>query len=150
MISTTIPLYQSETAPKWIRVVVIGAYQLAIIIGLLLAAIVNNATKDRNDTSSYRIPIAVQFVWALILVIGCIFLPENPRWFIMRGRPDKAAQSLSELRRLDINHPAVVQEISEVVANHEYKLSLGKATYADCFKGSLGKRLFTGCALQAL
>jgi SP family sugar:H+ symporter-like MFS transporter len=150
MISTTIPLYQSETAPKWIRVVVIGAYQLAIIIGLLLAAIVNNATKDRNDTSSYRIPIAVQFVWALILVIGCIFLPENPRWFIMRGRPDKAAQSLSELRRLDINHPAVVQEISEVVANHEYKLSLSKATYADCFKGSLGKRLFTGCALQAL
>lgn len=150
MISTTIPLYQSETAPKWIRGVIVGAYQLAITIGLLLAAIVNNATKDRDDTGSYRIPIAVQFAWALILIIGCIFLPESPRWFVMRGRPDKAAQSLSELRRLDINHPAVVQEISEVVANHEYELSLGKATYADCFKGSLGKRLFTGCALQAL
>jgi hypothetical protein len=36
------------------------------------------------------------------------------------------------------------------MANHEYELSLGEATYADCFKGSLGKRLFTGCALQAL
>ncbi|KAH7226989.1 hypothetical protein BKA60DRAFT_592322 [Fusarium oxysporum] len=45
MISTMIPLYQSETAPKWIRGVIIGAYQWAITIGLLLAAVVNNTTK---------------------------------------------------------------------------------------------------------
>ncbi|KAK5188560.1 Plasma membrane low glucose sensor, partial [Cryomyces antarcticus] len=67
MISALIPLYQSETAPKWIRGTIVGAYQLAITIGLLLAAIVDNATKDRNDTGSYRIPIAVQFAWAIIL-----------------------------------------------------------------------------------
>jgi len=35
-------------------------------------------------------------------------------------------------------------------ANHEYELSLGTASYADCFKGNLGKRLLTGCLLQAL
>ena len=63
-------MYQSETSPKWIRGTVVGAYQLAITIGLLLAAIVNNSTKDRNDTGSYRIPIALQFLWALILVFG--------------------------------------------------------------------------------
>jgi SP family sugar:H+ symporter-like MFS transporter len=78
------------------------------------------------------------------------FLPESPRWFVKKGQSDKAAQSLSKLRHLDVNHPAIVQEISEITANHEYELSLGKATYADCFKGILGKRLFTGCALQAL
>lgn len=50
MISASIPLYQSETAPKWIRGTVVGSYQLAITIGLLLASIVGNATKDRNDT----------------------------------------------------------------------------------------------------
>ena len=63
-------MYQSETSPKWIRGTVVGAYQLAITIGLLLAAIVNNSTKNRNDTGSYRIPIAVQFLWSLILVFG--------------------------------------------------------------------------------
>lgn len=61
MISALIPLYQSETAPKWIRGTIVGAYQLAITIGLLLAAVVDNATGKRNDTGSYRIPIAVQF-----------------------------------------------------------------------------------------
>lgn len=63
-------MYQSETSPKWIRGTVVGAYQLAITIGLFLAAIVNNFTKDRNDTGSYRIPIGIQFAWALILVGG--------------------------------------------------------------------------------
>jgi SP family sugar:H+ symporter-like MFS transporter len=58
LVSAIIPLYQSETAPKWIRGTIVGTYQLAITVGLFLAAIVNNATKDRNDTGSYRIPIA--------------------------------------------------------------------------------------------
>jgi SP family sugar:H+ symporter-like MFS transporter len=150
MISATIPLYQSETSPKWIRGAVVGAYQLAITIGLLLAAIVDNATKDRDDTGSYRIPIAVQFAWALVIMFGCIFLPETPRFLIKKGRPEAAARSLSKLRRLDVDHPAVLEELAEITANHEYELSLGKATYIDCFKGNLGKRLFTGCALQAL
>lgn len=127
-----------------------GAYQLAITIGLLLAAVVDNATAERNDTGSYRIPIAVQFAWAIILVGGLLLLPETPRMWIKRGRPEKAAASLSKLRRLDVDHPAIIEELGEITANHEYELSLGKATYLDCFRGNLGKRLATGCFLQAL
>ena len=67
-------MYQSETAPKWIRGTIVGAYQLAITIGLFLAAIVNNATKNRNDSGSYRIPIAVQFAWSIILCLGYAIL----------------------------------------------------------------------------
>lgn len=63
-------MYQSETAPKWIRGTIVGAYQLAITIGLFLAAIVNNGTKDYTNSGSYRIPIALQFLWSLILVVG--------------------------------------------------------------------------------
>jgi SP family sugar:H+ symporter-like MFS transporter len=32
LISALVPLYQSETAPKWIRGTIVGAYQLAITI----------------------------------------------------------------------------------------------------------------------
>ena len=152
MISASIPLYQSETSPKWIRGAVVGAYQLAITIGLLIAAIVDNATANRDDTGSYRIPIAVQFLWAIILVSGMLFLPETPRYCIKKGQNDKAARCLARLRRLDIDHPALVEELAEIRANHEYELSLGKSSYLDLFKseGSLSKRLATGCLLQAL
>ena len=150
LISALIPLYQSETAPKWIRGSIVGCYQLAITIGLLIASIVDNATKNRDDTGSYRIPIAVQFAWAIILVAGMLLLPETPRYHIKMGRNAKAAKALARLRRLDVDHPALVEELSEIQANHEYEMSLGSSTYIECFKGNLGKRLATGCLLQAL
>lgn len=163
-----VPLYQSETSPKWIRGTIVGTYQLAITIGLFLAAIVNNATKNRNDTGAYRIPIAVQFAWSLILVGGLLVLPETPRYLIKQDKLEKvricnpvhgkriaderkqAASALGKLRRLDPTHPAVVEELAEVEANHRYEMSIGKASYIDCFKGTVGKRLATGCGLQAL
>lgn len=63
---------------------------------------------------------------------------------------DKAAHSLGKLRRLPIDHPAVIEELNEVQANHLYEMSLGKSSYIECFKGTLGKRLLTGCLLQSL
>lgn len=63
---------------------------------------------------------------------------------------EQAASSLGKLRRLPVDHPAIVEELNEVQANHTYEMSLGKSTYVDCFKGTLGKRLITGCCLQAL
>ncbi|KAE8155230.1 general substrate transporter [Aspergillus avenaceus] len=150
LLSATVPLYQSETAPKWIRGTIVGAYQLAITIGLLLAAIVNNSTKDRNDTGSYRIPVAVQFAWAIILVGGMLVLPETPRFLIKQDKHEAAAKALARLRRIDLNDPAIVEELAEIQANHEYELSVGNASYVEIFKGSIGKRLATGCAVQAL
>lgn len=42
---------------------------------------------------------------------------------IKRGKMDKAAKSLSTLRRLDVEHPALVEELAEITANHEYEVS---------------------------
>lgn len=150
LISALIPLYQSETAPKWIRGAIVGAYQWAITIGLLLAAVVDNATANRNDTGSYRIPVAVQFAWALILIGGMLLLPESPRFLIKQGKGEKAAKALGYLRRLPPDHPAITSELAEVRANHEFEMSLGKASYIDCFRGDMIKRQFTGMALQGL
>lgn len=79
LISTAVPIYQSECAPKWIRGAVVGGYQWAITIGILLANVINNATKDRDDHSAWQIPIGVQLVWAAILFTGMFWLPEVRR-----------------------------------------------------------------------
>jgi hypothetical protein len=79
-----------------------------------------------------------------------LILPETPRYLIRSGRPEKAAHSLAKLRRLPEDHVAIRDELAEIQANHEYELSLGKATYLDCFRGNLLKRQLTGCGLQAL
>jgi SP family sugar:H+ symporter-like MFS transporter len=150
LLSATIPLYQSETAPKWIRGTLVGCYQLSITIGLFLAAIINNATKDRSDTGSYRIPVAVQFCYALVLILGMLYLPETPRYLMKRGRVGDAAQSLSRLRRLPADDPSLQQELDEIESHYKYEVSQGSASYVACFQKPIRKRLFTGIALQAL
>lgn len=111
---------------------------------------VNNATHARNDSGSYRIPIAVQFAWAIILIAGMLILPDTPRYMIKRDDLAGATKALAKIRRLSETDPAITEEVAEIRANHEYEMSLGEASYLDCFKGNLLKRLLTGCLLQAL
>lgn len=152
VVSVLVPLYQSEMAPKWIRGALVCAYQLAITLGLLIAACVTYSTSNIDGPAAYRIPVAIQFIWAAILMFGLAVLPETPRYLIKRGQHSAAAASLSRIRRLDITHPALIEEIAEIEANHAYEMSLGPATYRDVFLGTphLGRRLLTGCGLQML
>jgi sugar porter (SP) family MFS transporter len=150
LISAQVPMYQSETLPKWIRGAVVGCYQLCITIGLFLASIVSYATKNRTDSGSYRIPLAIQFAWGLILCGGLLFLPETPRYLVKVGKDSKALKSLVFLRRLPENDPHVIAELEDIKANYEYEKSLGSASYAECFRGNMGKRTLTGITLQSL
>lgn len=151
-VSVLVPLYQSEMAPKWVRGTLVCAYQLSITVGLLIAAVVNILTKGINGSAAYRIPMGLQISWACVLALGLLVLPETPRYLIKRGHKEAAALSLSRLRRLDITHPALIEELAEIEANHEYELALGTDTYKDVFMGQphLGRRLLTGCGLQML
>lgn len=60
------------------------------------------------------------------MMVGLIILPDTPRMFIKRGNQEKAAKALGQLRRLAPNDPAIQEELSEIIANHEYEMSLGK------------------------
>lgn len=152
LISATIPLYQSECVPKWIRGALVSLYQMAITIGLLLANIINNATHKRNDSGSYRIPIGIQFAWGLVLGIGLIFLPESPRYYVKKDYREKAIKSLARLRRLSVDHPVVLEEYDEIKANHDYEMAAGSTGWLDCFAAAnhQRKRIFTGIVIQAL
>jgi sugar porter (SP) family MFS transporter len=152
LVSCLVPMYQSECAPKWIRGAVVGMYQWAITIGILLAAVINNATQFREDHSSYRIPIAVQFIWAVILSAGMLYLPESPRWLIKRGKDKDAAKALGRLLSLPPDDPAVEMELDDIRANLEQEQKVGESTYLDCFKNGPNKialRTLTGIFIQA-
>lgn len=71
-------MFQSETAPQEIRVMLVSSFQLFITLGILIDYFVCYETNDRKDTGAYRIPMGLCFAWALILMIGMISMPETP------------------------------------------------------------------------
>jgi len=160
-ISAIVILYMSEIAPKKVRGAVVAGYQFCITIGILLANCVVFATQGRRDTGSYRIPIAVQFLWAIILAIGLALLPESPRYWVKKGKLDKAAAALGRVRGQPIDSEYIQDELAEIIANHEYEMSVVPQTsylgsWAACFSGSFSngssnlRRSFLGIVIQMM
>jgi sugar porter (SP) family MFS transporter len=132
----------SEIAPRKVRGALVSGYQFCITIGILIANGAVFATKFRNDSGSYRIPIGIQFLWALILGVGLFFLPESPRYFVKKGRLEDAAKSLSSVRGQPVESEYIQAELAEIIANHQYEMSVIPNTsylggWANCFAGSL-------------
>ncbi|KAF1994632.1 MFS monosaccharide transporter-like protein [Amniculicola lignicola CBS 123094] len=155
-VSAIIILYMSEVAPKAVRGAIVSGYQFFITVGLLLAAVVDQSTMSRMDAGSYRIPMAIQWVWALILGVGLFLLPESPRWYIKKDKYHEAAKALSILRGQPLESPYIRDEVAELVANHKYEMELmGSSSWIDCFRGgwkpnSNLRRVVLGMALQMM
>lgn len=160
-VSAIIILYMSEIAPRKVRGAIVSGYQFCICIGLLLASAVDYATQDRPDSGSYRIPIGLQMAWALILGVGLFLLPESPRFFVKKGDLDRAASTLARLRDQPVDSDYIKDELAEIVANHEYEMSVvPHGSYFQgwtmCFRGSLWesssylRRTVLGTSLQMM
>jgi sugar porter (SP) family MFS transporter len=160
-VSAIIILYMSEICPRKIRGALVSGYQFCITIGIMIASIVVNFTKDRRDDSAYRIPIGLQFAWAAVLGFGLFALPESPRYFVKKQNITKARNTLARLRGQDENSALVEAELAEIVANAEYERSMMPSTswfgsWAACFSGSLWnpasnlRRTILGTSLQMM
>ncbi|OAL26437.1 hypothetical protein AYO20_10105 [Fonsecaea nubica] len=160
-VSAIIILYMSEISPRKVRGALVSGYQFCITLGLLLASCVVYGTENFTDSSSYRIPIALQMLWAIILATGLFVLPESPRYFVKRGNLDRATHALARLRGQPRDSELIQQELAEIVANHEYELRVVPqesyvASWANCFRGSLFRpssnlrRTILGTSLQMM
>lgn len=174
-VSACVIMYVSEITPKSIRGRVVGGYQVsirhlqrlipiiltfkqfAITIGIFLSACVNLGTKDYTNTGAYRIPIGLQFAWALILGIGLLFFPESPRYYVMKGEDYRARQSLAKLRGQPIDSSYVFEEHAELEESwlREFSAGAGSGSFFSCFAGGLKKgsnfhRTFIGTSVQVM
>ena len=147
-------LYMSEVAPRKVRGAIVSCYQFAITVGIMLASIVTYATHNRADTGAFRIPIAIQFLWAIILAGGLFLLPESPRYYVKKGRLDLAIQALSRVRGQEQESDRLQDELAEIQANFEHEQQVGEVSWLGCFTGGIQNRsssirkVFIGTALQ--
>ena len=94
--SAVAPVYISEVAPPDRRGSLVTFFQLAVTIGILVAYLVGLAFADVTD--GWRWMLGLGAIPALALAAGVSYLPQSPRWLVMRGRHDDAVKALSRVR----------------------------------------------------
>ncbi|KAJ5459818.1 uncharacterized protein N7458_001370 [Penicillium daleae] len=70
-----------------------------------------------QSEASWRLPLAIQIVPAIVLGIGMLFFPDSPRWLMMKERDDDSLTALSRLRRQDRSSRALQNEYLEIRAS---------------------------------
>ena len=119
VVSVVSPAYISEIAVPEKRGMLVSLYQLAITVGFLLAYLVNYLVLKAADTSLVTTeasirniqPLSVRMFnseyWRgmlgyetipdLLFLLVIFFIPESPRWLIVKGRDEKARGVLSRI-----------------------------------------------------
>lgn len=91
----TAPLYLAEVAPEHIRGAMISLYQLMITVGILVAFLSDLAF---SESGSWRWMLGIIAVPGVLFLVGVFFLPDSPRWLMMKNRRAEAEVVLLKLR----------------------------------------------------
>jgi SP family arabinose:H+ symporter-like MFS transporter len=90
------PMYIAEIAPAQQRGRLVSFYQLAIVLGILLAYGVNYIF-DGTGENNWRWMYASQTVPSILFFVMLLKVPETPRWLIGKGRKKEAVAVLNKM-----------------------------------------------------
>lgn len=115
--SALIPAYLHELAPKSMHGAVATMFQLMVMIGILLAYILNYTFAHMY--TGWRWMLGFAALPAAILFFGALFLPESPRFLVKIGKTDDARDVLMSTNKGD--KQAVDKALTEIQETAQQK-----------------------------
>ncbi|MFL6575320.1 MAG: sugar porter family MFS transporter [Povalibacter sp.] len=96
--SVLAPVYISEIAPSQRRGMLVGLFQLNIVIGILVAYLSNFLIGQLDlGPQEWRWKLAITAGPAALLFAMLAYIPNSPRWLTAKGRTDEALQALQRI-----------------------------------------------------
>jgi sugar porter (SP) family MFS transporter len=162
------PMYIAEVAPAQMRGKLVSINQLTIVVGILLAQVINwslvrhlgseilanlgsNATETAKDQfirdswfgqQGWRWMFGLTAVPSLLFFIGMFFVPESPRWLAKNGKPENAKSILKKIGGESYG-VAAMAEINSTLASGEIQ----RVRFADLVDPKMAKVLVLGVGL---
>jgi SP family xylose:H+ symportor-like MFS transporter len=96
------PLYIAEISPSAIRGRLVSFNQLAIVLGILLVYFVNLAISTLGNDAwlksvGWRWMLASEAIPSGVFLLLLMFVPDTPRWLVLRGRNEEALVALKRV-----------------------------------------------------
>ncbi len=160
VVSIVSPLYISEVSVARYRGRLVSLYQVAITVGFLGAYLFNYYLLDYSqhtlmsddwgilkqifNTEVWRGMLGMESVPALLFFLVIFFIPESPRWLILKQKPEKAVNILTR----------IYDSISEAKEQmHQTQAALSQEQKSDwnvLLKPTIRKAVLVGMAIAIL
>lgn len=150
--TSTIPTYQAECSRTTNRGLLICIEGGVIAFGTLIAYWIDYGASYGPANLTWRLPIAFQVVFGIILVVGTYFLPESPRWLLSRDNHEEGLDVIAALNGLPRDDESVVLEKALIMDSIQSAGSVASATsWSDLFsngKTQHFRRMLLGSSSQ--
>ena len=168
IVSIVSPIYISEVSPAKIRGTLVSLYQLAVTVGFLLAYLANwvidanidssltlrmtEGTLNVSDitlwqkmmhTEAWRGMLGSETLPALLFFLIIFFIPESPKWLIVKGRLQKASAVLAKIY-------STPEDIDAEIAVTRNSLGEDKGRWSDLLKPGIIIAVIAGSAIAIL
>ena len=159
VVSIVSPLYISEVAVAQYRGRLVSLYQLAVTVGFLGAYLVNyqllawaeSGTQLSVDwlnkifiTEVWRGMLGMETLPALLFFIIIFFIPESPRWLIVRGKELKAVNILEKI------YNSITEAKSQLNETKSVLTSETKSEWSLLMKPGIFKAVIIGVCIAIL
>jgi SP family xylose:H+ symportor-like MFS transporter len=146
--SMVVPMYIAEIAPPKRRGALVGNYQLAIVIGIVVVYFVNYFIALQGDAQwnlniGWRWMFGSEIIPSILFLVFIFLIPESPRWLLQKGKSEQAVAVLEKINALE----DVAQVQSEIQNSLEQE---DKGQWNNLVNPIYKKALFVGIGLSIL
>ncbi|KAH5267472.1 hypothetical protein HBI70_132360 [Parastagonospora nodorum] len=155
--TSTAPVWQGETSKASWRGKLIVIEMIMNIAGFSMSNWVTYGFSFLGGSVAWRVPLAFQFLFIIILFATVPWLPESPRWLMMKGRVDEAEKILADLEGTDVTDPFIIAQSKDIQWAVQYEKDHA-IRWRDLLRGRTGdqagthtiRRMLLGMGTQAM
>lgn len=135
MLSTIVPVYQSEISPPHNRGKLACIEFTGNIVGYASSVWVDYASSYIESNVSWRLPLFLQCVMGALLFLGSFIITETPRWLLDNDHDEEGLIVIANLHGGgDIYHPEARNEFKNIKESVFLERLEGERTYAQMWK----------------
>ncbi|KAK4111241.1 hypothetical protein N656DRAFT_838042 [Canariomyces notabilis] len=150
MLSTIVPVYQSEISPPHYRGKLACIEFSGNIIGYTTSVWVDYFCGFIDGNLSWRLPLLMQCIMGALLGLGSLIIVESPRWLLDNDHDEEGIVVIANLYGGgDIHDPRSREEFRDIKMNVLLARQEGERTYSEMFK-RYSRRVFIAMSAQAL